>query len=234
MSYPKVVKALIVKNFPISKNIYVLELDPSEKIKPLPGQFLFLRIFQGFGESICRPFVFNYLDDKLVITYKIAGEGTFALSRLKPGDSLKALMPLGRSVFPLNPERVLLASGVRISALIGLKQNTNSELFFLKEDGDAEILNYFGLKANILKDKEELFDILNARKYRDFNLSIPLELAIELKKRFDIRGDIFIQTRMACGWGACYGCVIETISGYKRVCIDGPVFNIEEIRCLQV
>ena len=42
-----------------------------------------------------------------------------------------------------------------------------------------------------------------------------------------------LERYMACGFGVCLGCVVETFSGYKRVCVDGPVFNINELKELQ-
>lgn len=227
MSYPRIVKAEILKNFPLCKDIYALELSLSEELKPLPGQFLFLKIFQGFSESICKPFVFNSFNEKTVIVYKIVGEGTLALSKLKPGEILSAIAPLGKRPFSSNQDSILIASGVKSAAIAAIQ---SPELFFIEEnEGEREILQYFKLKATILKTKEELFEAIKPKIDKRFSLSVPLELALELKSNFNIAGEIFMQARVACGWGACYGCAIETKSGYKRLCIDGPVFNLEDV-----
>ena len=52
---------------------------------------------------------------------------------------------------------------------------------------------------------------------------------LDLKYRDIKEGYLSFEERMACGIGACYGCVINTKNGYKRVCKDGPVFKLGEV-----
>jgi NAD(P)H-flavin reductase len=58
----------------------------------------------------------------------------------------------------------------------------------------------------------------------------PMLFAVqELSAARAVPAQLALEAPMACGFGACYGCVVETVDGYKRVCVDGPVFDGAEL-----
>ena len=56
-----------------------------------------------------------------------------------------------------------------------------------------------------------------------------MQKVVESANKMKVRVEVSLEARMACGFGACLGCVLDTKTGYKRVCVDGPVFEGSEI-----
>jgi dihydroorotate dehydrogenase electron transfer subunit len=56
-----------------------------------------------------------------------------------------------------------------------------------------------------------------------------MSAVISLAREFGIEGEASVEERMACGVGACLGCVVETKEGFKTTCVEGPVFSFQEL-----
>jgi dihydroorotate dehydrogenase electron transfer subunit len=206
------------------------------------------------------------------ILYKVVGKGTRILSEAKEGDFLNILGPLGNGfriasdlnkaiivaggmgVAPLYflAEKISEKKGSDISILIGGKtkddilvtqrfEKLGGEVRIVTEDGS---LGHRGMVSEILKD----ISILATTSFPETHCFTcgpwPMMAKVaKLAKKNKIPCQVSLESRMACGIGACLGCVIETkpwtqesnsnasISQpcYRRVCKDGPVFNSEKV-----
>ena len=188
-----------------------------------------------------------YENNRLKVVYRTVGEGTKELAKKDVGKTLNVLYPLGNG-FPLVKGKnvLLIGCGMGVAPMLYLAKklandNTltiilayqNKELAYLYKafdnlgnviiTTDDGSLGYKGNVLEYLKDNKLHFDTLYA-----CGPMIVLK-NLDLKYRDIKEGYLSFEERMACGIGACYGCVINTKNGYKRVCKDGPVFKLGEV-----
>lgn len=243
----------IVENVRIAKDTYRMSLASFEMdLKRFtPGCFVHIKIGDG-AYLLRRPISLYEIDFEkghVRIIYKVLGKGTEILSGLGIGEELNILGPLG-SGFPIQDESksVLLVGGgvgvpplyelgkrlkkkgVKVTSVLGF-QDAES-IYALEEFGKlGEVLvstmdGSFGQKGTIM-------DILNSDTI-DFDTLYScgpkgMLRALDMKYQGSKKGYLSFEERMACGIGACYGCMLETKEGLKRVCKDGPVFALGEV-----
>jgi len=237
--------ALITNNEKIAKDIYELTLEL--KTDCLPGQFVNISVNEP-DLLLRRPIsISNYENERLKVIYRTVGKGTKALSKINVGNRLDILYPLGNGYPLVKGKNVLLVGcGMGVAPMLYLakelsKDNNltiilayqNSEFAYLTKafDNYGNVIittddGSIGYKGNVLeylKDNKINFDTLYACG--------PLIVLknLDLKYRDIKEGYLSFESRMACGIGACYGCVINTKNGLKRVCKDGPVFKLGEV-----
>jgi dihydroorotate dehydrogenase electron transfer subunit len=129
-----------------------------------------------------------------------------------------------------NPEKITLFFGVKRKGeclLINEMVSTGIRLHLATEDGSS------GYKGMIT---ELFFQELRARRLKTkrtrFYACGPnpmLKKFSEISRKFKLDCQVSLENHMPCGVGACMGCVVNTIKGYKRVCKDGPVFDAREV-----
>lgn len=237
--------ALITNNEKIAKDIYELTLEL--KTDCIPGQFVNISVNEP-DLLLRRPIsISNYENERLKVIYRTVGKGTKALSKINVGNRLDILYPLGNGYPLVKGKNVLLVGcGMGVAPMLYLakelsKDNNltiilayqNSEYAYLTKafDNYGNVIittddGSIGYKGNVLeylKDNKINFDTLYACG--------PLIVLknLDLKYRDIKEGYLSFESRMACGIGACYGCVINTKNGLKRVCKDGPVFKLGEV-----
>ncbi len=253
---PEVLKGMVISNKQVAKNIYLLTLGLGKKVNPKPGQFFMLKVSQELNPLLPRPFSWFEISDsgrEVKFLYQIVGRGTEILSQKKRGEPISLLGPLGKG-FNLKPARgkvYLIAGGVGIAGLWALAKK-------LKEDKKLELEIFWGAKNRSCffllpsksikpvyasedgsKGKKGLVSELFQRRLEggespDFFYACgPRGMLIALgllAKKYNLKGEVLYEERMACGLGACMGCAVPSSKGgYLRVCQDGPVFNWEEI-----
>jgi len=231
-------------NKEIAPNVFkmVLEGDTSEITSS--GQFVNIKIDEYYLRrpiSIC-----DYDKKTITLLYKILGKGTLALSKYKVNKSISLLLPLGNGynidkkfekplligggigIPPLyNLCKKLIKKGKKVSVILGF--NTKSEVFYEKE------FNKLGVKLLITTvdgtygNKGYVTDIMDFVKYDYFFTCGPELMLKAVFKKSKTSGQFSLEERMGCGFGACMGCSCKTITGYKRICIDGPVLEKEEL-----
>jgi len=229
-------------------------LLPDMAHEAAPGQFVHIRISDGPHPILRRPFSILSTDkDKLRILFKVVGEGTRILSLAKAGDILDILVPIGTS-FPMGSKPVvLIAGGIGMAPLYFLAQR-------IKEKDKQNVIFLYGARSKkdlvftkeiaVLVDKlivitddgsqgkkGMITDHVESLLKPDFSFYAcgPEPMLVALKNRLgshNLSAWFCLENRMACGVGACQGCVVETRSGYRRVCVDGPVFSSDEIIAL--
>jgi dihydroorotate dehydrogenase electron transfer subunit len=200
-----------------------------------------------------RPFsIFRHEDNSLSFLYRIRGKGTLSLSHLKSGDIINAIGPLGNSYPEPHGDFIALAGGIGIASLLHLlaRFKNKAHLFYgARNKEELVMLNEakaLSKESFITTDDgsegekglitDSLMKFFNSLPITHYPLPLyacgPTPMLRELSKVVagkDIKCYVSLEEHMACGVGACLGCVIKTVSGNKRVCKEGPVFDIKDI-----
>jgi dihydroorotate dehydrogenase electron transfer subunit len=231
----------------------VIACDDPGGPPPDPGQFYMLAAAEGWGGGADeRPFLpraFSVLrrheDGTLEFLLEDVGPGTARLAALRPGDGLWILGPLGAGFRrPREGRRPLLAGGgVGIAplaiwsdaldgatVLLGFRDAPHAEGAELilgaqvaTDDGSA---GHHGLVTDLLRAE------LAAERHAEVYACGPppmLEAVRELCEELDVPAQLALESGMACGFGACFGCVVPTRGGYVRLCVDGPVLDAGDL-----
>ncbi|MGH2878400.1 MAG: dihydroorotate dehydrogenase electron transfer subunit [Solirubrobacteraceae bacterium] len=225
---------------------------------PLAGQFAMLAAVErwGGGEDE-RPFLpraFSYArwrEGEAHFLLEDVGPGTHRLCELLPGEQVWLLGPLGRGfVSPEDSRRALLVGGgvgiaplaiwqdallaqgaaVPVRVLLGFRDAAHAQGAALLCDAtlatDDGSLGHHGLVTDLLDNELD----------RDAHTAVyacgppaMLEAVRALCERRQVPAQLALESGMACGYGACFGCVVPTRTGYARLCLDGPVLDAAEL-----
>jgi dihydroorotate dehydrogenase electron transfer subunit len=204
-----------------------------------------------------RPFsLHRFIEGDLKFLYRVVGKATTILKAKKTGDVMELIGPLGNG-FPLNQagkvKPMLVAGGMGIAPLVALAEKfTKSQpVFFYGARRTEEVLcldelNSIGIapvistddgssgQKGVVTDLVEEFLSDHPAASADYSLYAcgpkPMLMALSgIARKYKITAHLALEESMACGVGACLGCVIKTVDGYKRVCKEGPVFSSEDI-----
>jgi len=234
---------LITENVPVTASVYRMVLESPELEEQKPGGFVNIRLE---GLFLRRPIsVYDSEAGRLTILYKVVGSGTERMSRLKIGETLDVLTGLGNGYdltkagdHPLLlgggvgvPPLYLLAKkltgqGKKVSAVLGF--NTKEEVFA------GEAFRALGCEVTVTTadgscgTRGFVTDAL-PEEYSYFYTCGPEPMLRAVYRATKTSGQFSFEERMGCGFGACMGCSCKTITGYKRICREGPVLEKEEI-----
>ncbi len=233
----------IIENTPLTETVYKMTLRGDTSAITAPGQFVNIKLE---GLYLRRPIsVCNVEGDVLTIIYKVVGRGTEQLAKMEKG-SLDLLTGLGNGydltvsgdrpvllgggvgVPPMYLlARRLIAEGRQVSVILGF--NTRAEVFYEEEFkalGAAVTVTTvdgsYGIKGFVT-------DAMQQIPYTYFYTCGPEPMLKAVHKASATSGQMSFEKRMGCGFGACMGCSCKTITGYKRICKEGPVMRKEEI-----
>lgn len=238
----------------LSKDVYRLTLKaPSIALRSRPGQFVQIGIKQG-GTLLRRPLGLAEVDTlsgNIVLNYRVLGKGTEALSRLRPGDMVQVLGPLGHGFTAHTVKPLLVGGGMGLSPLLYYAQwlsarqvdvdilmggRTAEELFWQKDYAGCAKGIYLTTDDGSLGTKGFVTDLLPkllAGSTYDRVVvcgpEIMMKNVYEVCKQKLVPCEVSLERRMGCGLGACLSCSIDTLSGRRKVCKDGPVFPAEEV-----
>ncbi len=237
----------------LASDIYSLILYVPEIAKQAKaGQFV--SVYSKDGSNLLpRPISLCEIDHEegtIRLVYRVVGKGTTEFSQLKEGDTIDVMGPLGNG-FTLKEKRaILIGGGIGIPPMLELAKQLNCEKnivlgfrdeTFLLEDleprGEVYIASEdgkHGVKGNVLdaiREYEIKGDIIYACG------PTPMLRAIkEYALKNGIEAQVSLEEKMACGIGACLACVCKskdvdhhTNVNNKRICKDGPVFDIQEV-----
>jgi dihydroorotate dehydrogenase electron transfer subunit len=222
-----------------------------------PGQFLMIRRSgPGLDPLLPRPMSVHDIDSDLIkVLIDPVGKGTITLADSQVGDHLKVLGPLGNG-FDLSGSGPALLAGGGIGAaplvllarelsergrdvtcLLGFRsraQAVAAELFsgvevhVSTEDGTV---GRKGLVSELLSGcLADLDDQARAAELFACGPDAMLSAVSAAANKCGVKAQVSVDTHMACGVGACQGCVVETKAGYKKACSEGPVFDAAEMR----
>ncbi len=233
----------ITENKKIAKDVYRMTLKgDTEEIKR-PGQFVNIKLD---GLYLRRPIsVCDCEGDTLTLIYKVVGKGTRQMSLMKERETLNILTGLGNGYDTSLSEStpLLLGGGVGVPPLYLLAKelisqekkvtvvlgfNTADEVFYEEEfrslGCDVTVVTVDGSYGK----RGFVTDALPSL-YSYFYTCGPEPMLKAVYQKTDTSGQLSFEERMGCGFGACMGCSCKTLTGYKRICKDGPVMKKEEI-----
>lgn len=250
------INAKLIKNIEVMPDYYKMVLDaPSIAKAAKPGQFVNILVGEKYEPLLRRPFsIHSVSSSNLEILYRVVGKGTELFSQKRPGEQLSVLGPLGHG-FDFNVKKkkdriLLVGGGIGIAPLVFLaKKLAGNDILVLIGTKNkrhilcADELKNLGCEVKIATDDgsfgfKGLATELLKQNIRAKNKPTTIfacgprpmlkEIAI-ISKRYNIASQVSLEEHMACGIGACFGCAVNTKHGYKRVCKEGPVFDIKEI-----
>ena len=228
---------------PLTQSVFEIKLSGDTSAITRPGQFVNLRLD---GLYLRRPIsVCDLEGETLTLIYKVVGKGTAQLSEMLPGQSVPVLTGLGNGYdTALSGDRPLLigggvgvpplyllakqlrAQGKAVSVILGF--NTASELFYEQEfraiGCEVRVTTVDGSRGV----KGFVTDAL-PEDYTHVYTCGPEPMLRAVYRRIRTGGSFSFEKRMGCGFGACMGCSCKTVTGYKRICKEGPVLQKEEI-----
>lgn len=233
----------IAENTALTSNVFKMILCGDVSDITASGQFINIKLD---GLYLRRPIsVFDRDDKSVTIIYKVVGRGTELMSQMKVGENLDVLTGLGNGydtslckehavllgggvgVPPLYMlAKTLISEGKKVSVVLGF--NTKDEVFceedFKALGADVKVTTVdgsYGIKGFVTDALPDNYD--------HFFTCGPEPMLKAVYKATDTSGQMSFEERMGCGFGACMGCSCKTITGYKRICKDGPVMLKEEI-----
>lgn len=251
-------KSRVLRNENVGPRLYFLELD-SPRIAPLvkPGQFVHMKL-NGFGEHILRR-PFSVLDTNpqqgtLTILYQVVGEGTQFMSGVASGHEFDLIGSIGRGWdVPTSGQRVLIVgggvgsaplfmlskqakeAGAQVDVVIGAASRAALVTYDLYREIHGDTLSCatddgsFGAMGFCTSPVKEL---LAKNTYNCVYVCGPeplMRAIARLSAEAGVPCQVSMEKRMACGVGACLSCVVETVDGRKRACVDGPIFEAEKV-----
>ena len=233
----------ILSNTPLTDSVYKMVLQGDTEAITASGQFVNIRLE---GMFLRRPIsVCDYDEKTLTIIYKVVGKGTEAMSAMEQGQKLDILTGLGNG-YDLSPSgehpvllgggvgvppmynlaKKLVAQGKNVSVILGF--NTASEVFYEEEFKAlgcqvtvTTVDGSYGQKGFVTNALPE--------NYTYFYTCGPEPMLKAVYRSTYSSGQMSFEERMGCGFGACMGCSCKTLTGYKRICKEGPVMKKEEI-----
>jgi dihydroorotate dehydrogenase electron transfer subunit len=249
----KQVSATIISNERLINKPHVIRFEaPDIAAEARPGQFI--TISCGKDLILRRPFSIHTVDNvnEFSILFAVIRLGTTWLSQRQEGEILDLLGPLGNgfSVEPASKKLLLAAGGMGVAPLAFLAQKALSDgksvkmllgarkkenlypkkllpdgiqTFITTEDGSE------GEKGKICDILPEYIDWAD-QVYACGPFAMYQSIAERCKQWLGNKPiQVSLEVRIGCGIGACFGCSIKTKKGMRRVCLDGPVFNLDEL-----
>ena len=234
----------IVSNEALTDSVYKMILAGDTSDITNCGQFVNIQLD---GMFLRRPIsVCDYDEETLTLVYKVVGKGTEAMSAMAKGTRLDILTGLGNGydLTEAGDKPVLLGGGVGVPPMYNLAKklraegknvkvilgfNTKSEIFYEDEfralGCDVTVTTVdgsYGVKGFVTT-------VLENTDYTYFYTCGPEPMLKAVHKTSVTSGQMSFEERMGCGFGACMGCSCKTLTGYKRICKEGPVMKKEEI-----
>jgi dihydroorotate dehydrogenase electron transfer subunit len=231
----------------------MLAVDDPAGPDPRPGQFYMLSAAAGWGGGSGRPHlgrafsVCRTRDGRLEFLLEAIGPGTERLAELGEGDGLWLVGPLGIGFTqpPPGSRAVLVGGGIGIAplviwaealsapglSLLGFRNGEYAEaagllpgdVLVATDDGTGADVHH-GLVTELLEQELAATDVVYA-----CGPHAMLEAVRRICVARGVEAQLALEAGMACGFGACFGCVVLTRTGFRRLCVDGPVVRAAEL-----
>lgn len=230
----------------LAKDHYLLTLQ-MKNAAFYPGQFINIKAAEGTDPLLRRPFsIFDADGENVSIVVRVIGKGTELISEMQPGE-VNVVGPSGTGFTMETGKNVLLVGGgVGNAPLFYLMKA-------LKEKGNTVTYIYCARSKNFVFEKEKyqgladefilttddgsdgikgfatavMADKISMKGYDRIYSCGPdpmMEKVVKLADS-DTPVEVSVENYFGCGVGLCVGCTVDTLTGYRRACVDGPVFD---------
>jgi dihydroorotate dehydrogenase electron transfer subunit len=228
--------------------------EPATVPVPRPGQFFMLSSAEGWGggadERPYLPRAFSHArarDGRLSFLLDSIGPGTERLARLRPGECLNLVGPLGVGwrIPPDGARPLLVGGGIGAAPLLCLQDELGAEpsvLLGFRSAAHAAVAALFAGEPELATDDGSaarqalVTDLLREHLDGDPAAAVyacgppaMLEAVRLICAENGVGAQLALESGMACGFGACFGCVVPTKAGYLRLCVDGPVLDADQL-----
>jgi len=261
------IKVKILSRKEVVPNIYLMKLKaPEIAQEALPGQFIHIKCSKDNYPLLRRPLSIHRIDKEkgeIFILFQAVGEGTKLLAQRAVGDDLDIVGPIGDgfNIYPESKKIMIIGGGMGVAPLLALCEesirqckevrvligalkkelvigeesirNLGAKVDIATEDGSYQ---YKGLVTNLA---EEVISEWLPDQIFSCGPKPMLQKIDQLAENKNINCQVSLEERMACGIGACLGCVCKVKTKdkkedkvkyeYKRVCVDGPIFEGSEV-----
>ena len=236
----------VLSNEYLALDIYKMVLKGDSSWITNPGQFVNITIENAYLKrpiSIC-----DWDENSITIIYKVVGFGTKQLSQKKVGDVIECLVGLGNGydIENIDEPVLVVGGGVGVPPIYGLAKslvkkgvdvtailafNGQENAFYLKEFEDLGVKLHVCTMDGSLGTKGFASDVMKNENLCDMLYMVcgNVPMMQSVYKASNHNGLLSFEERMGCGFGACMGCSCKTLTGYKRICKEGPVMKSEEI-----
>lgn len=232
----------VVGQSEVAANTFIISIREPQLVRQVkPGHFVNVSLPSRTNANLLkRPFSIYGTDKEAIqILYKVKGDVTTVMTTLQKGDEVELLGPLGNTfTLPKKKKVLLVGGGIGVAPLIYLYDR-------LKAHNEVKILHgvrtrqeamvWANLPVQTHVDEEVghfvcagFEKVIRQHEAQHIVTCGPIPMMkeiVEASARAGVSCEVSLEARMACGFGVCLGCVIETKSGYKKVCSDGPVFD---------
>lgn len=254
-------RCLLLEKRELVPGWHLYELEAPLPARAEPGQFIQLRPGSGTDPLLRRPISIHYADPeagRIRLLIRIAGRGTALASRFREGEELDLLGPFGHGFPHLDEEcpAIFVGGGIGLAPLFFAAARRRQaglpfELLlggrsgsFLPPDDYFRSAGIAPVVATEDGSRGSRGPVTALLEQRLRMVQIPLRIhacgpmamlarVVELARSAGVAVHVSLESRMACGVGACLGCVLPVHADgkieYRRVCRDGPVFNGEDV-----
>lgn len=253
---PVVERTTVVANERLAAGVGLITLRAPRIARTVrPGQFVHLRISVDSTRILRRPFsVHRAHQEAIEILYQVLGAGTRELSMKEPGDrTMDAVGPLGHGwevpdgvahalivagglgAAPMGMlveelarrgVAVVVALGAPTAARLVARETIGAHARRLELATDDGTAGFCGLVTEVSEAllATERFDVVYACGPEAMQRRVAEQARSHGAPCF-----VSLERSMACGIGVCLSCVVDTVDGLKRACVEGPVFSAEEV-----
>ncbi len=250
---PNKKRIMITENIMLADGIYSMWLEDKETAEAaVPGQFVSLYSNDG-SRLLPRPISICEIDKKkgrIRLVYRVVGKGTDEFSKLTVGNTVEAMGPLGNGFTPEGSKALIIGGGIGIPPMLELSKRISCnktivlgyrDTTFLNNEFEAYGCVYLSTEDGSAGTKGNVLDAIreHALEADIIYACGPTPMLKGIKayaQEHGIKAQLSLEERMACGIGACLGCICNTKDvdhhsnvKNKRICKDGPVFYADEV-----
>lgn len=257
MTFQKVVQVLTVVHYNrLNGRHFIIDLQAPQPLPNiLPGQFAQVLVPDSPGTFLRRPFSIHSVDfgkNTFRLLIQVKGEGTRHLSKLRVGDPLDVIYPLGNTFsIPVTKDVLLVGGGCGVAPLLFLAQFLKQHhvsptilVGFRTKEEVSEIEEYSkyghvlittddgteGEKGLVVDHPIFQRERLDFKKIYCCGPDAMMKAVAKIARMHRIDCEVSLENTMACGFGVCLCCITPTDKGNERVCVEGPVFNINRLK----